>query len=378
MTWKIPLFKTHSEKSDIEAITKVLVRKTYWAVGPEIKEFEEKISSFVGKKYGLAFNSGTSALHTLLLAHDVKGKEVIVPSFTFISTSNAVILAGGIPVFAESEDDTLGLDIDDVISKINENTAAVIPLHYGGFPSRDIIKLKEVCKDKNILLIEDSAESLGSHIDGEMVGNFGDSSIFSFCQNKVLATGEGGILLTDSEEIYEKAKLIRSHGRFEDGNDYFSSVGDNDYIQIGYNYRMPSIIAALGISQFGNMNTVIELRRKNSHHLIEGIKHIDKIKLMIEYNSHFQVYQMFTIILQDNKIRDGLQKYLTEKGIMTKVYFNPVHLKTIYVNNYGCKEGDLPFTEALSGRVLTLPMYPDLNIEDLDLMIKEIKNYFGD
>ncbi|MDD5087138.1 MAG: aminotransferase class I/II-fold pyridoxal phosphate-dependent enzyme, partial [Candidatus Nanoarchaeia archaeon] len=234
MEWKIPLFKMYHDEEDVNAVSKVIRRGTYWATGPEITEFEKKIADFLNVKYALTFNSGTSALHVLLMAHDIKGKEVIVPSFTFVATANTVILAGGKPVFAESESDTFGLDAEDVEKRITEKTKAIIQLHYGGFPSRDIEKLKEIAEKHNLLLIEDAAESIGSSINGKMVGTFGNSAMISFCQNKVLAIGEGGIIVTNSEDVYEKAKLLRSHGRVELAQDYFSSTKDNDYIQPGF------------------------------------------------------------------------------------------------------------------------------------------------
>ncbi|MBD3249385.1 aminotransferase class I/II-fold pyridoxal phosphate-dependent enzyme [Candidatus Woesearchaeota archaeon] len=376
MTWKIPLFKTYSDEEDINAVTEVIKRGTFWAVGPEIEEFEKKLADYLGIKYALTFNSGTSALHTLLLAHDVKGKEVIVPSFTFIATSNAVILAGGIPVFAESESETFGLDADDVKKKITDKTKAIIPLHYGGFPSRDTKKLREIADENNLLLIEDAAESLGSSIDGKKVGTFGDSAMFSFCQNKVLATGEGGLIVTDSREIYEKAKLLRSHGRVEESEDYFSNTGDNDYIQVGYNFRMPTILAALGISQLAKTQKIIDLRRSHGHYLSKNFSEIEEITVPKELEGHYQVYQMYTIQLPDQETRDALQKHLSDAGIMSKVYFNPVHLKTIYKKRYAYSEGDLPFTENMSKNVLNVPLYPEIKKENLDYMIKSIKEFF--
>jgi len=179
MGWKIPLFKTYWEDDDIEAVTRIIKRGTYWATGPEIEEFEKKIAEYVGTKYALTFNSGTSALHTLLLVHDVKGGEVIVPSFTFIATANAIILAGGTPVFAESEAETYGLDSEDVRRRINKHTKAIIALHYGGFPSKEIKELRRIADENNILLIEDAAESLGAQYKGRPTGSFGDAGISS-------------------------------------------------------------------------------------------------------------------------------------------------------------------------------------------------------
>ncbi|MBU1632524.1 MAG: DegT/DnrJ/EryC1/StrS family aminotransferase [Nanoarchaeota archaeon] len=376
MQQKISLFKTYWDKEDVKAVTNVIKRGTYWAIGPEIEEFEKKIAEFVGTKYALTFNSGTSALHTLLLAYNIKDREVIVPSFTFIATANAVILAGGIPVFAESESETLGLDADDVEKKITPKTKAIIPLHYGGFPSRDIEKLRKIADKYKIFLIDDAAESLGSSINGRKVGTFGHSAMFSFCQNKVISTGEGGIMVTNSQEIYEKAKLIRSHGRFELEKDYFSSTGDNDYIEVGYNFRMPTMLAALGLSQFNKINKIIHLRRDKAKYLTDKLFKIKEVIVPKELEGYYSVYQMYTIQLKDEKMRDALQNHLAYKGIMSKVYFNPVHLKTIFTKNYGCKQGDLPKTENLSNRVLNIPFYPTMKKKELKYLANSIKEFF--
>jgi len=373
---KVPLFKTYWNQEDIDSVKTVIERGTYWATGPEIEEFEKKIAEFVGTKYCLAFNSGTSALHTLLLVHGVKEKEVIVPSFTFIATANAVVLAGGIPVFAESESETYGLDADDVELRITEKTAAILNLDFGGFPARDHEKLREIADRHNLLYIGDSAESLGSSIKGKMLGSIADSTIFSFCQNKVISTGEGGVIVTNNESVYEKAKLIRSHGRVELSDDYFSSTEDNDYIQIGYNYRMPTMCAALGISQMNKISENIKMRRTNAEHLNLGLGKIKNVKTPVLIEGHLQVYQMYTIQLNDKSTRDALQNHLTKNGINTKVYFNPVHLKTVY-KNMGCSEGDLPKTEALSGKVLTLPMYPSLTEAEMDHIINSVEEFFN-
>ena len=376
-TWKISLFKTYSDEADVEAVAKVLRRGTYWAIGPEIEQFEQAIAKLINTKFALAFNSGTSALHTLLLAYNIKDREVIIPSFTFIATANVVVLAGGIPIFAESEPDTFGLDAQDVESRITPKTIAIIPLHYGGFPSRDIEKLRAIADKHKLFLIDDAAESLGSTINNKHIGSFGHAAMFSFCQNKVLATGEGGIIVTDSQEIYEKAKLIRSHGRVEETQDYFSHVGDNDYIQVGYNFRMPSIIAALGLSQLEKMPIVIHLRRSHAKFITEKLSNIKELHLPTELPNHYSVYQMYTLTLPNKTIRDQLQTHLTQKQIMSKVYFNPVHLKTIYRKAYHYKQGDLPKTESLSDRVLNIPLYPSLSSEELEYLTHSIQEFFA-
>jgi len=378
MKWKIPLFKSYWEEDDVEAVSKVIRRGTYWATGPEIKEFEEAISKYIGTRYALVFNSGTAALHSVLLSYKIKkNEEVIVPSFTFIATANAPLFVGAKPVFAEIEDESYGLDSEDVKNKITKKTKAIMPIHYGGLACRDIQKIRDIADDNNILLIEDAAESLGSKINDKMVGTFGGSAMFSFCQNKVITTGEGGVIVTDSEEIYEKLKLIRSHGRVEEkADDYFSTTKSMDYSQIGYNYRMPTMLAALGLSQLNKIQKTVKMRRKNANYLNEQLSKIDQIKTPIEPKKQFHVYQMYTIQLKNKKQRDDLQNHLTKKGIMSKVYFDPIHLKTFYKKVFGYKKGDLPKTEKISEKVLTLPMYPSLEKQELELIAESIKEFF--
>lgn len=372
---KIPLFKMYYENDDVEAVSDVIRRGSYWALGPEIERFEKAIAAFVGRKYALAFNSGTSALHTLLLAHDVKGKEVIVPSFTFIATANAVVLAGGKPVFAETEHDTFGLDAEDVRKKITKDTKAIIPLHYGGSTSKHIEELRKIAKDHNLILIEDAAESLGSSLRGKKAGTFGDSAMFSFCQNKVIATGEGGIIVTDDENVFERCKLFRSHGRVELKEDYFSSAKDNDYIIAGFNYRMPAMVAALGLSQFSKMEKIVNMRKNIAKRYDEAFRQIKGIKLM-DLKDNISVHQMYTITLEDERTRDALQEHLMKSGVMTKIYFCPVHLKTLYKRDWHYNEGDLPKTEDLSRRVLSLPLYPTLSDAEVNQVIDGVRSYF--
>lgn len=378
MDFKIPLFKTYWDQKDLDAISTVIKRGTYWATGPEIKNFEQKISEFVGRKYCVSFNSGTSALHTVLLAYNITSGEVIVPSFTFISTANAVLLAGAEPVFAESEEKTCGLDIESVKQKVTKKTKAIIPIHYGGITSKDIEAMKDFVQEKNILLIEDAAESLGSKLNNKMSGSFGDAAMFSFCQNKVITTGEGGVVVTDSKEIYEKMKLMRSHGRVEQkGNDYFSTTKEVEYVDIGYNFRMPTMNAALGLSQLNKIDKVIEMRRRKAEYYNKKLIDNPKVYTPAEEKNQRHVYQMYTIQLKNKKMRDSLQKYLTKKGIMTKVYFYPIHLKSYYRNNFRYKEGDLPKTEKLSEKVLTLPLYAVMPKKQIEYVTDSIKKYFN-
>jgi perosamine synthetase len=374
--WRIPLYKVYWDENDVEAVTKIIKRGTYWTAGPEIEEFERVVANYVGVKYGVSFNSGTSALHAALLAYEIKqGDEVIVPSFTFIATANAPLFVGAKPVFADIEDSTFGLDPNDVERKITRRTKAIMPIHYGGLPCR-IKELRKIAQEYNLLLIEDAAESLGASVDGRKVGSFGDAAMFSFCGNKVITTGEGGIIVTNSSEIYERLKLIRSHGRLE-SEPYFMSTKTLDYIMLGYNWRISSITAALGLAQMKKLDRIIKMRRKNAEYITSKLSKIDEVKVPQPPEGYFHVYQMYTIRVKGGReVRDALKDHLAKKGIMSKVYFEPVHLTHFYREKFGFKGGELPVTERLSSEVLTLPLYPTMTIEEMDYIIESIKEFF--
>jgi perosamine synthetase len=333
------------------------------------------VADRVGKKFAVALNSGTSALHAILLAYGItKGDEVIVPSFTFIATANSVLFVGAKPVFADVETETYGLDPEDVKEKITSRTKAVMPIHYGGLPCR-VKELGEIAEDHELLLIEDAAESLGAKVNEKPVGSFGDAAMFSFCGNKVITTGEGGMIVTDEQSVYEKLKLIRSHGRAET-EDYFTSAKKMDYVTLGYNWRMSNIIAALGVSQIKKLDKAISLRRKNATYMSKHLSNIGKIKVPKPPMGYFHVYQMYTIEINEGKKgRDEIKKHLEDKGIMTKVYFFPVHLTQFYRKMYGFRGGELPVTEELSERVLTLPMYASMTTDEMNYVISSIKEH---
>lgn len=375
MEWKIPLFKIYWDEEDVRMVGEAIQSGMFWAIGPHIERLEEMLSGYVGTKYALVFNSGTSALHAVLLACGVgKGDEVIVPSFTFIATANAPLFVGAKPVFTDIEEKTYGLDPQDVARKITPKTKAIIPIHYGGSPCL-IKELKKLAEKHNLILIEDAAESLGATIDGKKVGTFGDSAILSFCSNKVVTTGEGGAVVTDSPEIHKRLKLIRSHGRAENVN-YFSSTEYMDYVTLGYNFRMSDITAALGIAQLRKIDRLIEMRRKNAELLSAKLSQIAEIEVPHPPDNFFHVYQMYTIKVKGGQEkRDALSAYLGQKGIMSKVYFPPVHLTRFYQNElgYDCR---LPSTERISHQVLTLPMYPSLTKDEINYIVESIVAFF--
>jgi len=373
--WKIPLYKIYTDDEDLNLITKIVKRGTYWSMGPEIEELENLIKEYVGANYCLTFNSGTSALHALLLAYKImEGDEVIVPSWSFISTANSVLFVKGIPVFSDIEESNFGLDPKLISQKITSKTKAIIPMDYSGLSCK-IDEIKEVAQENKLFLIEDAAEALGASVNGKKVGTLSNSAMFSFCGNKVFTTGEGGAIITDSKEIYEKLKLIRSHGRVDKGS-YFDDSSASQYLALGFNWRMSTITAVLGISQLGKLDKIIKMRQNNAKLISSSLSKIPQIKTPSAPEGYEHIYQMYTIRLPNQIIRDKLQKFLKEKKIFSKVYFNPIHLTDYYKEKFSTKKGMLPVTEKISEQVLSLPIYPNMTSEEKMYLTDSISEFF--
>ena len=338
------------------------------------KLFEDKFKSFIKIKYAVAVCNGTAALHVALLALGIGEKdEVITPTFTYIATANSINYVGASVKFVDSKKTSWQIDEDKISNHITSKTRAVLVPHIYG-QACEMNKIKQICKKNKLFLIEDCAEAFGTKIKGVSVGTFGQMSIFSFAPNKILTTGEGGAICTDSRKIFEKLQLIRSHGRLINEN-YFKTSQSPNYISIGYNWRMSSMTAALGLSQFDKLDRIIQLRRRHARFYVSKLKKINEIKLPDEPKDHLHVYQLFTIQLKNNLIRHKLQKFLASKGIMTKVFFEPIHLSKFYKKS-GFGKKSLSNTEKISRTVLSLPIFPGLKSEEITHICDSIKEFF--
>lgn len=372
--WKIPLYKILVEKEDVTAVSNVINRGMDWAVGPEIEDFEKKLSNYVKSDYCLSFNSGTSALHAALLALGIqKGDEVISPAFTFIATSNSALMVNAMPKFVDIEETTCGLDPIKLKNQITEKTKVIIPVHYAGLPCK-IDQICKIAKQAKISLIEDAAESIGATVNKKMTGTFGDLSVFSFAGNKIITTGEGGAIVTNSRKLYEKLKLIRSHGRIDKQN-YFSSTMTPNYVTIGYNWRMSSMTAALGLSQLSRIEKLISLRRKNANYFFTRLNKFEDIILPREPEGYRHVYQLYSIRLHNKIMRNRMMEFLSKKGIMTKIFFSPIHLTKFYKGRRYAGTKNLEVTERVADQILSIPMFPGLKKEDLDYICDSISEF---
>lgn len=368
----IPLFEISWDETDIANVVESVSRGGYWAKGPFVDQFEEGLEEYFGVEHALVVNSGTTALECALRAFGVgPGDEVLVPSFTFIATANVVELVGANPVFVDIERETLGMDPADAREKVTDDTALILPIHCYGSPCK-IEELMAVAEEANVPLLEDAAEAFGAVADGQQVGTFGDAAALSFCQNKILPTGEGGAVLTDDGEVASSIELFRSHGRVQ-GRDYFESSDSGEYTSVGTNYRMPDVVAALGCSQLAKVDSLLERRRQIAEAYTTAFKSIAHVETITGRNKgeDANAFQLYSILLEDTNLRISVTEALTDCGIASKVYWDPaVHQTKYYRNRAGVK---LPVTEDIAGRTLSLPMYPDMDVSDAEMVVGKVK-----
>lgn len=368
----IPLFEIAWGREEVRNVVDSVGRGMYWAKGPYVDEFEERLEDYLGVNHALVVNSGTTALVSALEALEVgQGDEVIVPPFTFIATANAVKLVGADPVFADIERTTYGLDPHAVESKITEDTAAIMPVYvYGSVPR--IERLQELAEEYDVALIEDAAAALGAEVGARRAGTFGDVAAFSFAQNKIVATGEGGAVVTDDEDIAKRVKLYRSHGRAT--SNYFESSGTGQYVSLGSNYRMPDVVAGIGCAQMSRVEDLIDGRRDVARTMSTKLGRIDGIEPFEGRTDGRHVYQLFTITLTSDLDRERYIQELKEQDIASKVYWDPVHLTDFYREEHGYTVGDFPVTEEIASRVLSLPIHPELSPTEIDRIVTAISD----
>ncbi|MFC4542223.1 DegT/DnrJ/EryC1/StrS family aminotransferase [Halosolutus amylolyticus] len=369
---RIPLFEIAWDETDVEYATDSITRGSHWAKGPYVSLFEEKLVDYTGAAHAVVVNSGTTALVAALRAHGIgPGDEVIVPGFTFVATANAVDLVGATAAFADIERDTYGLDPASVREAITDRTAAIVPVHPYGSACR-IDELVAIGDEFDVAVIEDAAEALGADLDGRAVGTFGDSTALSFCQNKVVATGEGGAVLTNDETLAENVRQYRSHGRLS--GDYFESADSGTYGAVGTNYRMPDVVAAIGCAQIEKVEELIDGRRRAARRMTDAFESLSRVTPHRGTDRGRHVYQLYTVTLGDDVDRSTVVTALDERDISSKIYWDPpVHLLDHYRDGDGTDRGQLPVTEDVASRVLSLPIHPNLSVDETERIVAGVR-----
>lgn len=348
----IPINSPSIGEEEIEAAVKVLRNgplTNALGAGPMVTQFEKNFADFAGVKHAVAVNTGTAALHSSIVATGVKkGDEVILPSFTFVATAEAVVMAGGKPVFADIDPLTYNISPVEIEKNVTKKTRAILPVDLYGFPA-DIKPIKEIATKYGLAIVEDAAQAHGATYKGKPAGFFADTACWSLYASKNMTTGEGGVITTDSDEINSLLRLIRTHG---EKAKYAS-------LMLGYNYRMSEIQAAIGLVQLGKLPVFTSKRRENAKRLTKILAKTERLQLPEETRDRQHSWYLYTVRLKNGKEneRNRLLEQLKEKDIGAEAYYvNPVHLMLYYSRSSGRRK--LPETVKASKQVFSLPIHP--------------------
>lgn len=369
----IPYGRQTIEEDDIQAVVDVL-RSDYLTTGPKIAEFEKMVADYVGAKYAVAISNGTSALHAACFAAGIQpGDEVITTPLTFAASSNCVLYCGGTPVFADVDLKTYNIDPEDIRRKITDKTKAIIAVHLAGQPC-DMDEIHKIAKEHDLLVIEDGAHALGSVYKGKKVGTLSDMTTFSFHPVKPITTGEGGMIVTDNEQFYQKMMLFRSHGITREENLMTRNDGPWFYQQLdlGYNYRITDIQCALGCSQMKKLDRFLARRKQIVARYNEAFADCENIITpyqLPETESGWHLY----IVQVKNCDRRKVFEALREQGIAVNVHYIPVYMHPYY-QEHGYKDIHCRNAEEVYSHIISLPLYPTLMVEEQEYVIETLKH----
>lgn len=369
----IPIAKPYITKEEAQAAYDTIL--TGWITqGPKVTEFEEKFAQYTGAKYAVAVSNCTTALHLSMIVAGVKeGDEVICPSMSYIATANCIRYVGAVPVFAEVNDD-FNIDLEDVKKRITSKTKAILIVHQIGMPS-DIDAFSELCKENGLILIEDAACAIGSSYKGKKIGSHSDLVCFSFHPRKVISTGDGGMITTSRKDYAERLKLLRQHGMSVNDQIRHNSkqVIIEEYLEVGYNYRMTDIQAAVGIKQLEKLDWIVNERRKIAFKYNEELQEIDCIQLPTENENNISNFQSYSIILKENApiSRNELMQKLLDLGISTRRGVMTIHRENAYSWLQNMEK-----SERLSDRSIILPLYIPMSDSEIEYVIENLISNF--
>lgn len=366
---RVPLSKPWILDSDIDAVNEVL-RTPYLSLGPKLREFENMLAIASERRFAVAVNSGTSALHLVLMSLGIgEGDEVITTPFSFIASANSILFVGAKPVFVDIENEYYTMNPELIECAITDKTKAILGVDVFGHPA-DWDRLLTIAQEHGLKTIEDSAEALGSEYKGRKAGSFGDAAVFGFYPNKQVSTGEGGCVVTDNEQIAVLSRSFRNQGRGEDGNWL-------KHVRLGYNFRISDINCALGISQLRRLDEIVERRRRLAEIYSEKLNDIEeiitpKISHQVTKMSWFVYVIRLASSFSPDK-RDEIIRELSVAGVESREYFSAIHLQPFYKEKFGFTEGSFPVTEAVSQRTIALPFYTTITEEEISYVVSKLK-----
>ena len=356
---KIPVYQPTLMGNEKKYVNECLDSTWISSKGKFVSQFENDFAQYIGVENATTVSNGTVALHLALETLGIgAGDEVIVPTLTYIASVNAIVMVGAIPVFVDSFEGTWNINFNQIKDKITPKTKAVMVVHLYGLPC-EMNEIVQVCIENNLFLIEDAAEAFGSKYNNQHVGTFGDISTFSFFGNKTITTGEGGMVVSNKRDIIQKAAYLKSQA--------VSNVKEYWHDELGYNYRMTNICAAIGLAQLENADAVIIKKRELRNWYKEELSGLP-VLFQEETSSMFNTYWMVSVLFQDELTRDKVRAALNNDGIETRPLFYPAHTMPKYKS-----DEIFPIAESLSKRGINLPSYPKLLREDIARICSEIR-----
>lgn len=368
----IPYGKQWIQEDDIKAVVDVL-RSDYITTGPKVEEFERVVAEYVGAKYAVAVSNGTAALHIACLAAGISpGDEVITTPITFAASANCILYCGGTPVFADIDPDTYNIEPDNIRKKVTPQTKALIPVHFAGQPC-DMDAIHEIAKEYHLIVIEDGAHALGAEYKGRKIGALSDMTIFSFHPVKSITTGEGGMVITNDEKLYQKLRMFRGHGITRDIVQLKYNEGLWYYEQqlLGFNYRITDIQCALGISQMKKLDKFLKRRRALVYRYNEAFRNCEDIVIPYQREETDSGWHLYVIQVL-NHDRKQIFERLRENGIGVNVHYIPVYKHPYYREN-GYLEEYCGNAEEVYKHMISLPLYPLLTNEEQDIVVANVK-----
>ena len=365
------------EEDDIAGVVDSL--KSGWiAKGPKTMEFEHQFAEYVGAKYAVALNSCTAALHLSLVAAGIgEGDEVLTTPMTFAASANVVIHTGAKPVFVDIDPVTMNIDPKKIREKISSRTKAIIPVHMAGHPC-EMDEIMAIAGEHNLFVLEDAAHAVYTQYKGKMIGSIGNATAFSFYATKNLVTGEGGMVTTNDEDLYNKIRVMSTHGMSRNAWNRYAEAGSWYYeiLSPGYKDNMSDIMAGLGLSQLGKLERMQGIRQEIVDYYNAEFGDLPELEVPVELDYARHAWHLYIIKLNLDKLSIDRGKFieaLKEENIGTSVHFIPLHLHPYYRDTYGYEVGDFPVAEGVFKRIISLPLYPKMSRQDANDVVDAVR-----